>query len=172
MLGGLGMISFWLAGLETGRAGVSISSGVSRSGVGTGVSGIKAGGGLKAGEAGIVEGGVISTAALESGKVGMFGRRAFGVEVSGPGGAPPMSDGTGISGACPATSELGVSRMGSAGTSTESLFVDFLKPRKPFFVVVGLGGGMAGTSSAVLSLGVEGSTNRNFLSLLFSFFCF
>lgn len=43
-LGGLGMISFWLAGLEMDRAGVSISSGVSLSGAW--ISGIKAGGGV------------------------------------------------------------------------------------------------------------------------------
>lgn len=164
------MSSFWLAGLEPGRAGVSVSSGVSLSGVGTlgaGTSGIKAGGGVKAGQAGMVKGGGISTAALESGIVGMFGTRAFGAEVSGPGDAT-KSDGTGMSGACTARSELGASRMGSAGTSTESLFEDFLKPRKPFLVVA-LGGGVAGTSSAVLSFG---AVNRDFLSLPFSFFCF
>lgn len=171
MLGGLGMNSFRLAGLELGRTGVSVSSGVSLSGVGTlgaGTSGIKAGGGVKAGQAGMPKGGGISTVALESGIVGMFGRRAFGVEVSGPGDATPKSDGTGMSGACTVTSELGASRMGSAGTSTDSLF-DFLKPRKPFLVVVALGGGKAGTSSAVLSFG---AVNRDFLSLPFSFFCF
>lgn len=171
-LGGLGMKSFWLAGLEPGRAAVSVSSGVSLSGVGTsgaGTSGIKAGGGVNAGQAGMVRGGGISTAALESGIVGMFGRRAFGVEVSGPGDATPKSEGTGMSGACTVMSELGVSRMGSAGTSTESLFDDFLKPRKPFLVVVALGGGVAGTSSAVLSFD---AVNRDFLSLPFSFFCF
>lgn len=172
VLGGLGINSFWLAGLELGRAGVSVSSGVSLSGDGTlgaGTSGIKVGGGVKAGQVGIVKGGGISTAALESGKVGTFGRRAFGVEVSGPGDATPESDGTGMSGACTVTSELGVSRMGSAGTSTESLFDDFLKPRKPFLVVVALGGGVAGTSSAVLSFG---AANRDFFSLPFSFFGF
>lgn len=174
-LGGLGMISFWLAGLETGRAGVSISSVVSLSGVGTlgaGISGIKAGGGVKSGEAGMVEGGVISSAA-KSGKVGMFGRRAFGAEIAGSSGESSMSEGIGISGAGPGMSELGVSRMGSAVNSTESLFDGFLKPRKPFFFsVLALGGGAAGTSSAVRSFCATGSTKGSFLSLLFSFFCF
>ncbi len=166
------MISFWLAGLEMGRAGVSISGEVSLSGVGTsgsGIAGIKAGGGMKSGEAELVEGGVISTTELESGKVGVFDNRAVVVGISGSAG---VSEGTGISGACPGSSVLGVSKMGSAGTSTESLF-DFLKPRKPFlFDVVALGGGVAGTSSAVLALAAPGSANGNFLSLPFSFFCF
>lgn len=123
-----------------------------------GLSGIKAGGGVKAGQAGIMEGVAISTAELEACIVGMFGSRTFGVEVSGPAGKSPLSEGTGISGACLGPSELGVSRIESAQTSTESLF-DFLKPRKPFFVVP-LGGGAAGTSSAL----------PIFLFLLF--FCF
>lgn len=44
-----------------------------------GLSGIKAGGGVKTGQAGIMEGVAISTAELESGIVGMFGTRTFGV---------------------------------------------------------------------------------------------
>lgn len=167
-----GLISFWLAGLETGGAGVSISSWVSLSGVetsGDGISGIKAGGAVKSGEAGIVEGGVISTAALLSGKAGMSGRRAFGAETFGSVGESPNSEGTGMSGACPGASELGLSRMGSARISPASFF-DFLKPRKLFFVGVPLGGGMAGTSSALLSLCNPGSSRVNFLP--FSFFCF
>ena len=157
------MISFWLEGLEMDGAGVSISKGVSlsRAGpLGSGISGIKAGGGLKSGKAGIMEDGEISNEALESGKVGMFGSRAFGEEISASGGESPKSEGTGISGAGPGTSELVLSRMGSARTSTESLLIDFLKPRKPFlFSVAALGGGEAGTSGS-------------FFSLLFSFFCF
>lgn len=71
----------------------------------------------------------------------MLGRRALG--------ASPLSEGTGISGACPGSSEVGVSRMGYACHNVESLFV-FLKPRNPFFPVVALGGGVAATRSAVL----------------------
>lgn len=115
-----------------------------------------------------------SIVALGSGRVGMFGRRAFGAEVSlGSSPVSAKSEGTGISGAGPEISELGKSRMWSAGASTESLFDDFLKPRKPFFFgVVALGGGVTGTSSAVLSFCAPGSSSENLLSLPVSFFCF
>lgn len=161
VMGGLGGVSLCQGGMKTGREGVSSGRAVSLTGAGAtgvGLSGINAGGGVKAGQSGIEEGGAISTGDAASGMAGMMGRRALEGEASCSGFVSPLSGGTGISGACPGSSEVGASRMESAWTNAESFFV-FLKPRKPFFPVVALGGGVAATSSAVLP----------FLSL--SFFC-
>ena len=120
-----------------------------------------------------MKGGVASIVALESGKEGMFGNRALGAQVSGSGGAPPNSEGTGMRGAGPRMSELGLSKMGSVVMSSESFFADFMKPRNPFFfIVVALGGGVAGTSSAVLSFCAAGNFSESLFSLVLSFFGF
>lgn len=122
---------------------------------------------MNSGESGLGEGGVTSSATLVSSKVGMSGGGTSASEINGSGEVSLNSEGTGMSGMGPETSEVGVSRMGSAGTSTDSFFADFLNPRKPFFFdVVALGGGVAGTSSA------EVSFDECFFSLLVSFFCF
>lgn len=140
-------------------AGVSISSGVSLSRTaGAGTSGITAGTWVKSGEAGIMKGGAVSIVVLESGEVGKFVNMAFGAEILGSGDLSPKSEVTGMSGAVPGMSELGVSKMGSVVIFNESLFNDFFKLRKPiFFDAVALGGGVAGTSSAVLTFGGAGS---------------
>lgn len=147
-MGGPGGVWLSLTGAETGGEAASNGGPVSLpgfGGAGVGLSGMNAGGGVKAGQSGMKEGGAISTGEPASGT----GRRALGVDGSG-GSASTLSGGTGISGAGPGLSEEGVSRMGLAWGSTESFFV-FLKPRKFFFTVAGLGGGVAGTSSAVLT---------------------
>lgn len=148
-LGGLVIPSSWL---ETGKVRFSISGGISlfQLGIsGDGLSGMRGGGRLKARDSRVVEVGVISTSALWSGKVGLSGRWGSDVELGSV--SLPDSEGTGMSGAGPAISELGVSRIGSAEINTESRF-GFLKRLKGFlFSVVTLGGGAAGTSSAVLS---------------------
>lgn len=152
--GRVGRTSVWVSGIDTGRAGVSVSGGVSISGAGSagaaGVTGMKVGGGVKSGEAGMEGGRVISATALESGMVGMFGRRASGAWLSGTRAVSSKAEGTGMRGASTGTSEVGASRMGSAGTSADSFFADFFKPRKSFLDGVVLGGGVACTSSAVL----------------------